>query len=88
MIDNYSVCVDDVTLEFRSDTVDYSNHLFIDKNGENVYSGDCVSFPIVGEVYPHYGVVHGGDRLKICCYNQIMNTIKVYFIDESSTGGV
>lgn len=60
----------------------FSDPLFVDGGGKEIYAGDTVEFKKDNEIFPSSGTVQTYNGLKIACFNTLLNKWKYYPIEE------
>jgi hypothetical protein len=76
--------INDLKLLYNSQPLSQYLHapLFQTRDGDNVWSGDTVSFYINGEHLPHNGTVSNLKGLRVDCFNTFLNKWEYYLLEE------
>lgn len=75
--------VEDLKLLYHAQPLSQHLHepLFQTRDGDDVWSGDSVSFYVNGEHLPHNGTISNLNGLRVDCFNTFLNKWQYYDLD-------
>ena len=75
--------IEDLKLLYHAQPLSQYLHepLFQTIDGDDVWSGDSVSFYVNGEYLPHNGTVSNLNGLQVDCFNTLLNKWQYYILE-------
>jgi len=75
--------IEDLKLLYSAQPLSQYFHdpLFVTRDGDDVWSGDSVSFYVHGEHLPHNGTISSINGLRVDCFNTFLNKWEYYTVE-------